>query len=138
MSGFDLLIDQKLEANKLQKAISQVLEVEPENILVCNEVSDVPLATSISSLVVLAEVLGEFVLLLAFYFKESYVGIDSPIEIAKRLSTKLECQCLISDDEINPYTMLRVDIEAHVQQVALSVASLQEDKYVVEYVVRDV
>ena len=34
--------------------------------------------------------------------------------------------------------MLRVDLQAHVQQVALSVASLQEDKYVVEYVIRDI
>jgi hypothetical protein len=94
--------------------------------------------TSVTSLVVLDEIFGgEFVLLLSFYFQENYIGIHDPIEIAKRLSTKLKCQCLISDDQINPYTMLRIDREGNVQQVTLSVAGLQEDKYVVESVIQD-
>ena len=40
-------------------------------------------------------------------------GAPTEAEIARRIAETLNCDCLISDDSLNPYTWVRIDAAGH-------------------------
>lgn len=127
MNWQDILLEQRFDQATLKRALAAAFDVSSDSVSVVDSIEEAPKGVS-----VVAEqtsINGDFCCLLSLYVVEELAGRD-PVELTRRLCSILNIQALISDDSVNPYSMLLINNAAEVRPVTLDVESLdQREEY---------
>lgn len=104
----DFLVDRNLSKDELGATISQVFSVSPIDVLVVNDITETEVSEHIRVLCECLPAQGDFSMKLFIYVRDSKLAQLNPELSIKQFCCILHCKCLISDDSINPFTMLLV------------------------------
>lgn len=134
----DLLLSRLVGAHALQAALAAAFGVEPERVHVVDDFADAR-GSRLEDLTLLAErteLSGDFPLLLSVAIHDQRLArfAEPPAArwmLTRWLSAALDCHILISDDDISPYTSLRVRPTGEVDAVRFDADALDEDRYVI-------
>ena len=82
--------------------------------------------------VIFSPVYGQVSLLLESFFQPTYFEQVIPVEMARKLCNALSCFCLISDNDVNPYSMFKVNSEGAIEKFFLNAEEMNDhNRYVI-------
>jgi hypothetical protein len=117
---YELQIDRPISSDQIHKAISYAFNISNDLIVY---VEDWDAAESLEGEVYFTLDIrkGDFPSYLCIYFHGEATRQDFPpeLEVAKAITMRLSCKCLISDGSVNPYTWLLVDEACEVCSVSV-------------------
>ena len=120
MTWNDLLVDRNLSKDEIRATISQVFSVSLIDVLVVDDIAETEVSEHIRVLCECLPAQGDFSMKLFIYVRDSKLAQLNPELIIKQFCCILHCKCLISDDSINPFTMLLVQESKDIQPVSLA------------------
>lgn len=124
----EFLVDRNLSKDELEATISQVFSVSPREILVVNDIAEAKVDKNIRIICERLPLRGDFLMRLSIYLHDSQLKQLDPKLVIKQFCCILHCKCLISDDSVNPFTMLLVQESKDIQPVALDPEKLEENQ----------
>ena len=127
----DVILDREVVDGELAETLSQLLQVDPQRVLVVDEVAEANPGKDTVLICEKGPVSGDFRLLLSLYvLDESFVPRDRASFFVS-LSSNLECRCLVADNsDVDPYVMLLVEPGGSLRRVSLDPERLdQHDEY---------
>jgi hypothetical protein len=130
MSCQDILINRSIEFNKIQTALSQIFAINSSDILVVDEVPQTPIQESTRILCQAQEISGDFKQLVTIYLRDDSLNSLLTSDTISKLCQRLKCECLISDDSDNPYSMILIRGENDYQTAYLLPEYLEQEQYV--------
>ena len=127
----NVFVDRHLTAGEAAATLAKAFDVPVADVLV---VPDIIAANAQPDARVLAELTsarGDFPVLLTIYLRDLNLATRDRAAIVGGFCEALGAACLISDDSVNPFTMLLVRRPADRRPVALDPQRLDADEYVV-------
>lgn len=121
----EFLVDRNLSKDELRATISQLFSVAPIDVLVVNDIAEAKVGKNIHIICERLPVRGDFLIRLSVYIHDSQLAQLEPELIIKQFCCILHCKCLISDDSVNPFTMLLVQESKDIQLVSLDPQRLE-------------
>jgi hypothetical protein len=112
--------------------VSQVFFISPAGVLVVDDITESAVSEDICIITEKMPVKGDFLLKLSIYLLDSKLERFNFKAIARKFCSILSCQCLISDDSVNPYSMFLVKESKDIQLVYLEPEQLDENE---EYII---
>jgi len=131
--GADILLDKLFSLEMIRTTFIKLLGVgqSEESVVVGHDVERLNVPSSCRLLVIANETKGQMCQMLELYFRKSY-DADMDIEqLVVNLCSELDCDSLISDDDVNPFSMIKINAKGEVQKVFLDPEALDNDEYVV-------
>ena len=126
----DLLVDRNLSKDEIGATISQVFSVSPTDVLVVDDIAETEVSEHTRVLCECLPAQGDFSIKLFIYVRDSQLAQLNPKLIIKQFCCILHCKCLISDDSVNPFTMLLVQESEDIQLVALEPERERNEEYI--------
>ncbi len=124
----EIILDVLPSHASLAAALAAAFGVSTGRVAIVDSEVFLPEAGLVSVACERTELSGAFPLRLTVYvYDHRLVASKSVHAIATELATQLGARCLISDDEVNPYTRTMVTAE-RVQPVTLNVSKLDEEE----------
>lgn len=124
----DFLIDRNLSEDELKATISQLFSVSPIDVLVINDIAEAKADKNIRIICERLPVKGDFLTRVCIYLNDSKLAKPISESTIKEFCTILHCNCLISDDSVNPYSMLLVQESEDIQLISLDPERLNRDE----------
>lgn len=121
----DILFERMLSDTEIQRTVAFVLKSEQEEVVVVSDFEDLPNKPYMAVCLVGWKG-GEFPQYVSVYLWNLASSVISDIELGRAFAGHLSGSCLVSDDSVNPYTMLLISPDGHVRRVALRVSNLDE------------
>lgn len=132
----DLLIGVAATRSKLQQSIGELFDVAPERIVIVDDFTASAEGMPPDTAVIVQQTTqpGEFPLMLSISLTDEALiqratGRNAAVTFAGRLSTILQCDVLMSDEDIDPYSMLRVRPSGTVEAVTIDADALDANHY---------
>lgn len=122
----DLLVDRNLSNYELVTAISQIFNVLSAEVLVVDDIAEAEVSEDVRLLCERTPVQGDFSMKVFIYLYDSELKQLDSVSTVKQLCTMLHCKCLMSDDSINPYSMLLLQESENTQTAFLDPEKLDE------------
>lgn len=124
----EILVDNAHDAGDLRRALASVFSVTEGSIAVVDDIASMSQGAEVHVLCERSVRGGEFPLHLRIHLYDGDLDVGE-LEIARRVAATLAARCLISDDELNPYTMIAVTADGS-EPAQLDAAKLDEaDEY---------
>jgi hypothetical protein len=134
----ELEVSRALSDVDLVQAWSLVFSVDSESVLVVDTMEDAPPVSDTRIRIVLERWRqpGQFPLHVVVYVRGADLGagvskLDGSLDLVRRFCATAECDCLLSDDDVNPHTMILVRRTGQVCPVVLDGDALDRDKLVI-------
>jgi hypothetical protein len=124
----EILIAGKVAAADVISSVASIFSVNIESVLVIGSIAAENIDNSKPIVIESITIGGDFPTKLSFYIDEEKIlvdkmnKLDSVIALCRILNHKI----LISDDDVNPYSMNLVDIDGSVKKVFLDVDKLDD------------
>lgn len=132
---WESLINRSLETNQIIETISKLFSISPEIILVTEDICELNLKLDdrIKILCEKSKVEGDFFTKLSIYFRSpEFNNLDfNEQQFFGRFCHILQCQCLISDNSFNPYSMVLVEDIDQYRTIYLNEEYLDREKYII-------
>jgi hypothetical protein len=125
----DILINRHLSDVELEMAISKLFSVSTKNILIVDDITEVEPTLATQLLCERRTIKGDFPFVLSIYPQNSNLEVDN---LVGQLCDQLEVLCLISDDDLNPFSMMLVQNSTYQTPVLLNPQRFEHDEYVLE------
>jgi hypothetical protein len=125
----EILISKEILDVDIRSAAAEIFSIDIQSIVVVGSISDGGIDNSKPIVIENSRLGGDFPTRIVFYIEEkdvSIVDIDKLNSIVF-LCRKLDCQILISDEDVNPYSMILIDSSASVAKVFLDVNKLDDE-----------
>ena len=134
--GIDILLQYEFPLDFLKRNFQLLLGLDenPENVVITKDIYQPGLTGLVNDscylFVVSTQIGGEVSQLLELNFHENTI-IDME-DLAVRLCKKLQCFCLISDQNVNPYSMFKIDANGEKHAVLLEGDALDDrDEFII-------
>ena len=119
----DILLERQFENEVLKRALAEAFDVPFHDIRVVDSIEE---ASEVASIIAeQTSIKGDFRCLLSLYVDDSLASME-PAKVTRKLCSLLNVQALISDDSVNPYTMILINAATEGQSVKLDAESLDE------------
>lgn len=133
----ELEVGGNLSDGDLIGAWSTILNIDPDSVLVVDTMEDAPSVSQAGARIVLERWCqsGQFPLHVVVYVRgadleERVSGPNAGLDLVRRFCSAVKSDCLLSDGDVNPYTMLLVRRTGKVSSVALDGDALDRDELV--------
>jgi hypothetical protein len=133
----EILIDRNITSTEISSTVAEVFSVDIHSIVVVEDISDPsvdnskPLAQPLVPRIVIesTDIGGDFYRKLTFYISEQEVSFNviDKIDRIAHMCHKLDCKALISDEDVNPYSMNLVNTDGSIEKIFLDVDKLDDD-----------
>lgn len=123
MNWQDMLLEQEFDHEVLRDALAAAFELSPAEVSVVDAIEKAPRGVRV--VVAHYSTQGDFRCLLSVYVSAALAS-SSPVEVTRRLCTRLDVRALISDESPNPYSMILIDQAGQALPVFLDVDSLDQ------------
>jgi hypothetical protein len=129
----EFLVDRNLTENEIANAIAQVFLIPLTDVLVVDDIVETDVSERIRVLCERMSVEGDFSIRLSIYLRDSNLEqSDSTLKIGQ-FCELLNCQCLVSDESVNPYQWRLVQSSETWKLVYLNPKKLDENE---EYIIQ--
>ena len=128
MSGFDLIIKNRVLLPEIRKALSAVFGLPEGCVFAIEGYPEETLSDSVKILSMSTEVGGDFQTHLSIELLDSEVRVDFTL-IAARLSHELKSECLFPDSSENPYSMWLISPDFSNRRVNLRADDCDNGEY---------
>ncbi|OCQ99773.1 hypothetical protein BCD67_15330 [Oscillatoriales cyanobacterium USR001] len=128
----EILIDRPLTSEAITIALSELFSLPANAIAV---VEDIATSESNEHTQIICErqpIKGEFVEKLSVYLLNAKLADNIDLKDIEKLCRLLHCKCLISDDSLNPFSMILVEDLGKNQIIFLDIERLENDE---EYII---
>jgi DNA-binding Xre family transcriptional regulator len=124
----EILIDRPLTSEAITIALSELFNL-PANVIAV--VEDIATSESDDRIQVICEkqqIKGEFIEKLSLYLLKAKLADNIDLQDLEKLCQLLHCNCLISDDSLNPFSMILVEASGKNQIIFLDIERLENDE----------
>ena len=129
----EFLVDRNLTENEIANAIAQVFSIPLTDVLVVDDIVETDVSDRVRVLCERMSVEGDFSIRLSIYLRDSNLEqSDSTLKIGQ-FCELLNCQCLVSDESVNPYQWRLVQSSENWKLVYLNPKLLDENE---EYIIQ--
>lgn len=104
----DIFINKEPKKDELANALSSVFKVPIDNILIVKSIDDIQVDENVKILCQTYSVNTEYKIKLSIYIRDNSLVPNNDLETIAILCEKLNCQVLVNDYSLNPYTMLHI------------------------------
>lgn len=125
--NLDVLIDVVVDDEALRVGVAGALGIDDSAVFVVDSVEDAPTPRAGTAVCERRSIGGQFPFLLAVYaYGVPSSSPEAEVTAAKRLVQALGCSCLMSDESLNPYSMLLIQPSVEPGVVAIDAGRLDE------------
>ena len=124
MTSQDILISRDLAADETIAGLSAVLSVEPKEVVLVADWDEFPIARGAPVICHRTHLGGHYPLILHLYINALAIKPSNDLEAVRHLCKIWQCDCLMSDDSLNPYLMLHVSRTGEASTVSVDVEKL--------------
>jgi hypothetical protein len=117
----DVLLEQSFDDSKLRAALAKAFTLSDRDVAIVHAVEDFPAGCPVVAQVRDAE--GDFKSAISIYTTAASSSAN-PVHIVQQICAELRTTALISDESLNPYTMMLVGQGGEVHRVELDAESL--------------
>jgi hypothetical protein len=129
----EFLVDRNLTENEIANAIAQLFSIALTDVLVVDDIVETDVSDRVRVLCERMSVEGDFSIRLSIYLRDSNLEqSDSTLKIGQ-FCELLNCQCLVSDESVNPYQWRLVQSSETWKLVYLDPKKLDENE---EYIIQ--
>jgi hypothetical protein len=129
----EFLVDRNLTENEIANAIAQLFSIPLTDVLVVDDIVETDVSDQVRVLCERMSVEGDFSIRLSIYLRDSNLDqSDSTLKIGQ-FCELLNCQCLVSDESVNPYQWRLVQSSENWKLVYLNPKKLDENE---EYIIQ--
>jgi hypothetical protein len=129
----EFLVDRNLTENEIANAIAQLFSIPLTDVLVVDDIVETDVSDRVRVLCERMSVEGDFSIRLSIYLRDSNLEqSDSTLKIGQ-FCELLNCQCLVSDESVNPYQWRLVQSSETWKLVYLDPKKLDENE---EYIIQ--
>lgn len=129
----EFLVDRNLTENEIANAIAQLFSIALTDVLVVDDIVETDVSDQVRVLCERMSVEGDFSIRLSIYLRDSNLEqSDSTLKIGQ-FCELLNCQCLVSDESVNPYQWRLVQSSETWKLVYLNPKKLDENE---EYIIQ--
>jgi len=118
----DIIINRKLTKEEIIKSLSSAFNINYDEIYIVKTIED--LSHTIDEkykIVTKVSIINlDYKMILTIFIRDESLFPDDDIEIAGKISDKLKCKILLSDDDINPNTMVEVQGSDNYKKVTIN------------------
>jgi hypothetical protein len=104
----DIFISKEPKKNEVANALASVFKIPIENILIVRSIDDIQVDDNVKILCETYIVEADYKIKLSIYIRDDSLVPKNDLETIARLCEELNCEVLISDYSVNPYTMLHI------------------------------
>jgi hypothetical protein len=125
----EILICKEILDADIQSATAEIFSIDIQSIVVVSDISNENIDSNKPIIIENKKLGGDFPMRVAFYIKEKDVSIldIDRLQSILFLCRRLDCQILISDEDVNPYSMDLLDSSGSVTKVFLDVTKLDDE-----------
>jgi hypothetical protein len=129
----EFLVDRNLTGNEIANAIAHLFLIPLTDVLVVDDIVETDVSDRVRVLCERMSVEGDFSIRLSIYLRDSNLEqSDSTLKIGQ-FCELLNCQCLVSDESVNPYQWRLVQSSENWKLVYLNPKKLDENE---EYIIQ--
>lgn len=130
----EFLVDRNLTENEIANAIANLFLIPLTDVLVVDDIVETDVSERVRVLCERMSVEGDFSIRLSIYLRDSNLDqSDSTLKIGQ-FCELLNCQCLVSDESVNPYQWRLVQSSETWKLVYLDPTLLDENE---EYIIQN-
>lgn len=130
----EFLVDRNLTKNEIANAIAHLFLIPLTDVLVVDDIVETDVSDRVRVLCERMSVEGDFSIRLSIYLRDSNLEqSDSTLKIGQ-FCELLNCQCLVSDESVNPYQWRLVQSSETWKLVYLDPKLLDENE---EYIIQN-
>jgi hypothetical protein len=130
----EFLVDRNLTENEIANAIAQLFSIALTDVLVVDDIVETDVSDRVRVLCERMSVEGDFSIRLSIYLRDSNLEqSDSTLKIGQ-FCELLNCQCLVSDESVNPYQWRLVQSSENWKLVYLDPKKLDDNE---EYIIQN-
>lgn len=126
----DILLSHPIDELEAQHMFAKIFNIEKDNVFIEVESSYDKIENQTQVLCRLVTIEGDFVQMLSIFILDKDLKFSDE-QIAQACSIYLNIECLLPDEDINPYSMLLFYPNGQVQKVFLNPDNLELDKYTI-------
>jgi hypothetical protein len=130
-NGIDILVRHRPDDASVLRALAAALGVPEGRVALIDDVSEYPKPDAADVVCVSSSLEGDFTGLLSIQVEHLTLPYDTREQLVQRLCELLDAQCLIPEEEENPYIMWLVSPEAASCKIALDPIAFDEGQYVI-------
>ncbi len=135
----DILINRRLTDSEIETAIAKLFSVSKKDILIVDDFTEVEFDPSVRVLCERWIAGGDFPFVFSIYPQDSNLPSINIDRLVEYLCNTFGLQCLISDDDLNPFSMILVQNSNIRKRVVLNPIRFDEHEYVLlEQPLRDI
>lgn len=121
----ELYVDRMLNNNEIKNGLKLIFPVIDEEIILTSNIEELcKLNANIRMLCETSLVRTDFPLKISIFLRDAKLKPNNDIYLIGKFCESLSCKVLISDDSVNPYTMIRVEGGGNIYNV-----TVDPDKY---------
>jgi hypothetical protein len=117
----DVLLEQSFDDSELRAALVKAFAISQGDVAIVHSIEDIPADCPVVAQV--RDAGGDFKSAISIYTTPA-LGSASPVHVVQQICAALRTTALISDDSLNPYTMLLVGQGTEIHRVELDGESL--------------
>ena len=127
----DIIVNRNLTIAEINLQVSQMFAIKPSEILVVEDIPEYTLPKSTRILCEVQYLEGDFKQMISIYFRDNSLSNSLSFEAIGRFCEFFKCTCLVSDNDVNPYSRMLIKGVNNYQTVYLSPELLDEGEYTI-------
>jgi hypothetical protein len=126
----DILFNRRITKEELAQTISSVFSIERDSITIVDSPDEIAEEPKGDILCVHIMTKGEYPMHVDICLDDKLVPNDD-FEVIRKMTSFLKCRCMVSDEDVNPYTMHEVDQQGNIYSVELDPEGMDREDYTV-------
>lgn len=133
MSGFDIIIEKNVVEKDLKNAMATAFGVLKKNIFISDDYVDTPLSDEIKIWCITTPIEGDFSLNCMVFIRDENITCTA-MKIVKELCNLLSTNCLISNENVDPFEWILINPNGNHVLVNLNSDELENDRYILSVI----
>ncbi|WP_109399059.1 hypothetical protein [Proteus sp. TJ1640] len=129
MSGFDIIIEKNVAKKDLKNAMATAFGVLKKNIFISDDYVDTPLSDEIKIWCITTPIEGDFSLNCMVFIRDENITCTA-MRIVKELCNLLSTNCLISNENVDPFEWILINPNGNHVLVNLNSDELENNRYI--------
>lgn len=124
----DIIIKDRFEDHQIQKTIAEIFSLSEHQVSVSSLDISEKVEDSVEIFCTAEKIEGDYNILLSIYIKNAQIQLDER-SVAEKICSSFQTECLIPNDSLDPFTMLKITPNRIWQNVSLDPEELENNVY---------
>lgn len=117
----EVFLERLIKKHNLLSTLSYLFSISEKEILICSNIANCEVKKDIKVVCETSFVEAEFPLKICIFIKDDKIIPQNDILFVGDMAKNLQCKIVISDDSIDPYSMILIDSEQNYRNIRLDI-----------------